>query len=142
MILCVRGRKGRPSHLTIAARAPNQSRIFATGSKRPRHESANGQLRTTARTYRPLLSRPKQQGHRWKRYSRSTMSTTQAQPHTAVKNRERLKPFAKYWKHPYLKQTMWWWATLTYITRYGAASKGLHNTRQRIYYSMWLITTR
>jgi hypothetical protein len=37
----VRGRKGRPSHLTIAARAPNQSRIFATGSKRPRHESAS-----------------------------------------------------------------------------------------------------
>ena len=37
----VRGRKGRPSHLIIAARAPNQSRIFTTGLKRPRHESVS-----------------------------------------------------------------------------------------------------
>ena len=36
-----RGRKGRPTFLAVAGRAPNQSRIFTTGSKRPRHESSS-----------------------------------------------------------------------------------------------------
>jgi hypothetical protein len=37
----VRGRKGRPTFLAVAGRAPNQSRIFATSSKRPRQESSS-----------------------------------------------------------------------------------------------------
>jgi len=37
----VRGRRGRPTFLAMAGRAPNQMRIFTTGSKRPRHESTS-----------------------------------------------------------------------------------------------------